>query len=151
MKLLFNAQDFLGRVPEGTKEDMTELKELLLEEFEGVDARISFGEFTFGVADPDTIKTGAGSWNQKILSQLMEKINSVMADPAAFTLDSDASFHLFEAARLADDRFSLWGDAGLIFGNEGLGVCYKTVIPENILEGIQENPEEWAAVDLTAY
>lgn len=148
MKMLFNAKDLLGGMPEGTKNDGTELKETILEYFKDGDTKISLGEFTFGVTSPDSIKSIAKGWNEKILAKLMKAIGDIMSNPAAFALDSDASFQLFKAARLADGRFSIWGDAGIMYIGDSLCPNYTTIIPERLLEEILEAPEEWAIVDL---
>ena len=116
MNLLFNAKDLLEAVPTGTEENSAELKETILEFLAEDDARISLGDIIFGATNPEGIKSVAGDWNKEILSGLMKEINGIMANPAAFTLDSTASFRLFGAARLADDRFSIWGDAGIMWG-----------------------------------
>ena len=151
MKLLLNARDILTGIPKGTKEDENDLKESILEEFEDEDTRIAFGEFEFGVTDAEVIKSAANGWNKKILADLMDKINGIVSNPAAFTLDSDASFHLFEAARLADNRFSIWGDAGVMWGGELYGMNYGTIIPESLLKEVLEKPEEWVLVGLIPY
>lgn len=151
MNLLFNAKDLLEAVPTGTEENSAELKETILEFLAEDDARISLGGIIFGATNPEGIKSVAGDWNKEILSGLMKEINGIMANPAAFTLDSTASFRLFGAARLADDRFSIWGDAGIMWGGECYGMCYGTVMPAALLEEIRKKPEEWALVYLTAY
>lgn len=151
MKLLLNARDILAGMPKGTKEDENDLKESILEEFEDGVTRIAFGEFEFGATDAEVIKSAANGWNDKILTDLLDKINSIEANPADFTLDSDASFQLFRAARLADDRFSIWGDAGVMCGGEFYGLNCGTIIPESLLKEVLEKPEEWVLVDLMPY
>lgn len=152
MKLLVNTTEVLGGPycqADGYLEDIQEYIKTEFEDFVDDGLKIGFGDFIYGSDAPDQVKEIAASWNDGIRVALAEQVNAMMAAPEKFTLDSDASRDLYMAAKAANNRFSPWGEFGILHNNGCGWEVLEVVLNEEAAKQIETAPENWAVVSLT--
>ena len=152
MKLLINTTEVLGGPYCQADDDLSDVQEYIKTEFEDfVDEglKIGFGNFIDGSDSPDQVKEIAAGWNDGIRDVLAKQVNAMIAAPEKFALDSDASRDLYMAAKAADNRFSPWGEFGILHYNDCGWQLFEVVLNERTAKQIEDAPEDWAVVSLT--
>lgn len=150
MKLLVNTQNVLGYIAHNNEEDVADLHGTVLTELEDwVDdgLQASFGDTIFGSELPENVKRIARMWNSEIRIAVTAKALVIAANPEKeLPLDSDFSHDLYLAAREADNKFSTYGNCGILADNDCGWYTFSTIMSDEKLAQVEAKPEEWVAL-----
>lgn len=118
------------------------------------DTRFSLNVAALGVTKEgrEKVLDLAATWNQRIQSKLEEAMAKTQEHIAngSFSLDSNITYDMCLAARLADDNFYPFGAMG-IFGPSTYGSGYfMTVMKDEMKADILARPEQYAIINVCA-
>jgi len=104
-----------------------------------------------GKDDPQRLIAETENWNKEILSSLEKELEKIVVfnkpeEIVSFFQENEfEAFRLREALSAFDNSFQYGGDR-LVYDEDG---CYTVMIPEEMMEDIKENPQDYALIDVT--
>lgn len=123
----------------------------LYEEFDGE-------RFLFGLFEPERLTEWALEWNGEIRNALYNAMTAVLDEADAYVrhdgteiaeslvLDTQKTYALSCAAREADNHWYDYADHAVLLPNSCGYTYFRTIIPDEYLKDIQENPQDYAIV-----
>lgn len=150
MKLLVNTQNVLGHIVYNNKEDIAPLHETVhteLEDWVDDGLQVSFGTTIFGSEAPERLTLIARDWNDAIRQTLATRMTAVKAiGEDSFKLDTDLTHDLYLAAQEADNKFSVYGNCGILANNGCDYYTFSTIMSDGKLAQVEAKPEEWVVL-----
>lgn len=116
------------------------------------------GQFLFGLTEPEKLIKRALAWNGEIKTALFESMLAVLSEAEAnakrdglgidngLVLDTKKTYVLSCAAREADDHWYYYADHAVLLPDSAGYTDFRTVLPEEYLRDIQENPQDYVVV-----
>lgn len=115
-------------------------------------------QFLFGLAEPEKVAKRAREWNGEIKTALFESMLAVLSEaeanakhdglgiPDGIVLNTDKSYALSCAAREADNHWYDYAEHAVLLPNSAGYTYFQTIIPDEYLKDIQQNPQDYVIV-----
>lgn len=117
-----------------------------------------FCPFLFGLVEPDNLIDRVLRWNDEIRDALCKAMTDVFDQAKANTkdseeqlasgivLDTDKTYALSQAAREADNHWFDYAEHAVLLPNSCGYTYFQTILPDEYLKDIQQNPQDYVIV-----
>lgn len=103
----------------------------------------------FGFEDPKTVTETAAQWNEKIQQQVLGAIKSALPELEQGVLDTQKTYALSCASRMADNHWFWTADCGTYINHKDEWYpIFKVLLNEEDVEDIAAHPQQYILINV---